>query len=91
MFGVDVPDHMDGKPLAVEEGGRGQRREERARQGDGGIMKRRTFRWGLRAAQCGGGGGGWVLAGHRRRVARSAGTMVIVIGIDGMDPVLSRA
>jgi predicted AlkP superfamily phosphohydrolase/phosphomutase len=29
--------------------------------------------------------------GSRRRVARSAGTMVIVIGIDGMDPVLSES
>jgi predicted AlkP superfamily phosphohydrolase/phosphomutase len=55
-------------------------------------MKRRTFLLGAAAAGTAaavGAGGYWL--GSRRRVARSAGTMVIVIGIDGMDPVLSES
>jgi predicted AlkP superfamily phosphohydrolase/phosphomutase len=55
-------------------------------------MKRRTFLLGAAAgagAVALGAGGYWL--GSRRRVARSAGTMVIVIGIDGMDPVLSES
>src|SRR4051812_23404011 len=53
-----------------------------------GVMKRRTFLLGAAGAAAIGAGGYWL--GSRRRVARSAGTMVIVIGIDGMDPVLSE-
>ena len=52
-------------------------------------MKRRTFLLGAAAATGAVAGGYWL--GSRRRVARSAGTMVIVIGIDGMDPVLSAS
>jgi predicted AlkP superfamily phosphohydrolase/phosphomutase len=58
----------------------------------GRIMKRRTFLLGTAVAAGAaavGAGGYWM--GSRRRVARSAGTMVIVIGIDGMDPVLSQS
>src|SRR5262249_57751666 len=54
-----------------------------------GVMKRRTFLLGAAAATGAVAAGGFWL-GSRRRVARSAGTMVIVIGIDGMDPVLSE-
>src|SRR4051812_19638072 len=54
-----------------------------------GVMKRRTFLLGAAGAAAIGAGGFWL--GSRRRVARSAGTMVIVIGIDGMDPVLSES
>ena len=92
MFGVDVPDHMDGKPMAVEGGRAATRREANARQRGGVIMKRRTFLLGAAAAAGAaavGAGGYWL--GSQRRVARSAGTMVIVIGIDGMDPVLSES
>src|SRR6516225_10119173 len=53
-------------------------------------MKRRTFLLGAATAAGAVGAGGYWL-GSRRRVARSAGTMVIVIGIDGMDPVLSES
>jgi predicted AlkP superfamily phosphohydrolase/phosphomutase len=53
-------------------------------------MKRRTFLLGAAAGAAAIGAGGYWL-GSRRRVARSAGTMVIVIGIDGMDPVLSAS
>jgi predicted AlkP superfamily phosphohydrolase/phosphomutase len=52
-------------------------------------MKRRTFLLGAAAAGAAAAGAGGYWLGSRRRVARSAGTMVIVIGIDGMDPVLS--
>lgn len=54
-------------------------------------MKRRTFLLGSAAAigaAAVGAGGYWL--GSKRRVARSAGKMVIVIGIDGMDPLLSE-
>jgi len=55
-------------------------------------MKRRTFLLGTAAAvgaAAVGAGGYWL--GSKRRVSRSAGKMVIVIGIDGMDPVLSKS
>jgi predicted AlkP superfamily phosphohydrolase/phosphomutase len=54
-------------------------------------MKRRTFLLGAAAAVGAtaiGAGGYWL--GRRRRAPRNAGKMVIVIGIDGMDPVLSQ-
>ncbi len=54
-------------------------------------MKRRTFLLGAAAAGAAAVGAGGYWLGSRRRVARSAGTMVIVIGIDGMDPVLSES
>src|SRR5882672_10082982 len=56
------------------------------------TMKRRTFLLGSAAAvgaAAVGAGGYWL--GSKRRVSRSAGKMVIVIGIDGMDPQLSES
>jgi predicted AlkP superfamily phosphohydrolase/phosphomutase len=52
-------------------------------------MKRRTFLLSAAAGAAALGAGGYWL-GSKRRVARSAGKMVIVIGIDGMDPWLSE-
>jgi predicted AlkP superfamily phosphohydrolase/phosphomutase len=55
------------------------------------MMNRRTFLMGAAAAAGAAavaGGGYWL--GSRRRVSHSSGKKVIIIGIDGMDPVLSE-
>ena len=101
MFGIAVPDYMDGKASTWSTRNAKDRWSTRRRPGGGRIMSARCRPEdhaedldrgrGRRGGRWRGGlGAGNYWLGSRRNVSRSAGKKVIIIGIDGMDPRLSE-
>ena len=108
LFGIPVPEYMDGKVLAV-----GGRLGERSPASRAELLRSRADSLKLisparqagprtpndalpqeigarrRCRRACGGGAYWL--GSVNRVSQALGKKVIVIGIDGMDPRLSRA
>ena len=101
MFGVTVPEYMDGKAHrsgrlcqeAPRPAGRRARRGSIMSDTSGPKVTRRALILGTAGAAAAGAaaiGAGNYWLGGRRNVSRSAGKKVIIIGIDGMDPRLSQ-